>query len=547
MAALLLIALIGVAPLAGEEWTAWRSGPFEVLSDGGEKQAREVLNAFDQARFTLGMLLGKTELATRWPVRIVVYKPDRQRAGWRTKSLRLVRDRYVAGLERGAPVPQEFLRDCVRILLEANTQRMPASIDMGLEELFSTLEARGNRVTLGAPPPPERRTRDWARIHRISVDPEYRGRARVFYSNLQQDADRDAAYRNSFGKREAEMEAEIERYLAGGQFAAEEIAAKPVNPESDYRPREVESATARLAAADLVEGEAARIAYQSILNEFPKNPEALEGLGLYTDAAAAGSRAATAWLALGASLQEPAKAWDAFQQAGQLNPRWAEPHSRMASMTKDPQKRIQLWKKAAEIEPRNARHWQELAEAELAVKAFANAAIAWRSAERAAATAEERERIRRSRLSYEERRAGLEEAERRRLAEEAAREIARLKEDALREVRAAEARANQGAGPASSRKPVEWWDGPRPTGKASGLLERVDCVGRTARLVIRGEARKLMQLAIRDPAKIVILGGGEQTLGCGPQKPPRKVTVEYTPQPDARLGTIGEAALIEFQ
>ncbi|MGH9671721.1 MAG: hypothetical protein ACRD44_00945, partial [Bryobacteraceae bacterium] len=49
-------------------------------TNAGDDPARDALNNFDQLRFTLGLVLGKPELATMWLVRIVVYKPDRQRA-----------------------------------------------------------------------------------------------------------------------------------------------------------------------------------------------------------------------------------------------------------------------------------------------------------------------------------------------------------------------------------------------------------------------------------------------------------------------------------
>ena len=38
----------------------------------------------------------------------------------------------------------------------------------------------------------------------------------------------------------------------------------------------------------------------------------------------------------------------------------------------------------------------------------------------------------------------------------------------------------------------------------------------------------------------------DRTLGCGVQKP-RRVTVGYFPKPNAKLGTAGEVATIEFQ
>ena len=67
-----------------------------------------------------------------------------------------------------------------------------------------------------------------------------------------------------------------------------------------------------------------------------------------------------------------------------------------------------------------------------------------------------------------------------------------------------------------------------------------------ARIAVRADDKKLMQLLIRNPGKIVIEGGGDKTLGCGPQRPPRNISVGYFPKSDAKTATSGEAALIEF-
>jgi hypothetical protein len=78
------------------------------------------------------------------------------------------------------------------------------------------------------------------------------------------------------------------------------------------------------------------------------------------------------------------------------------------------------------------------------------------------------------------------------------------------------------------------------------LLERVDCLKGPARLALRTADGKLVQVLIADPGKVMFTGGGDITLGCGPQKPPRRLKIEYVAKPDAKLATIGEAALIEF-
>ncbi len=93
---------------------------------------------------------------------------------------------------------------------------------------------------------------------------------------------------------------------------------------------------------------------------------------------------------------------------------------------------------------------------------------------------------------------------------------------------------------------VPWWDGPQAAGKASGVLKQVDCLRGVARLVIETDEHKTVRLAVRNPGQVAIGGGGEQTLGCGPQKN-RRIRVEYFPKPDPKLATAGEVASIEFQ
>ena len=161
-----------------------------------------------------------------------------------------------------------------------------------------------------------------------------------------------------------------------------------------------------------------------------------------------------------------------------------------------------------------------MAKACLDEKTFDKAAQAWRNAEQAAATPEEHVRYEAARVAIDQQRLDWQEAERKRKAEEQAREIATLKQKAIADLRAAEAKANAGEGPAL-KKSVPWWEGPKPDSKVAGSLTRVDCLGRQMRLVIEGDDHKLIRLLVRDPSAVAILGGGEEKLGCGVQKPRR--------------------------
>jgi len=150
------------------------------------------------------------------------------------------------------------------------------------------------------------------------------------------------------------------------------------------------------------------------------------------------------------------------------------------------------------------------------------------------------------RVAVEDQRLEYEEAERRRKAEEDARDLARLKDQARAEVHALEAKYSDGKLP-PDQKVVPWWEGPKPPAKVTGSLRQSECLaGSQARLTIVGDDKKIVKLLVTDPSKLSIEGVGELTFRCGAQKA-RRVTVGYFPKINSRLATVGEAATLAFQ
>ena len=68
--------LLPALALAG--WTQFKSGPFEVVTEAGDKEARITLNYLEQLRNALGQAIGQQEMQSVWPIRVVVLKPKRQ-------------------------------------------------------------------------------------------------------------------------------------------------------------------------------------------------------------------------------------------------------------------------------------------------------------------------------------------------------------------------------------------------------------------------------------------------------------------------------------
>lgn len=540
--------------LAADDWVRFTSGPFEVMTDAGARAGRETMVRFLEFRHAVGQVVGELELQTPMPVRVLVFKNAR---GWTsTAPISEGRDRYNIVLQEKAPVTPAILADLARLFLQSNTAQMPPAFERGLISFFSTTQISGISITVGAPPPQP--DADWARIHMLVVSPEYFGKARVLLANLRRGVDEEPAYRNAFAKSKTEVEAAAKAHFAAGKFGTTSLNSRPLS-ERDFPERQVSDADAKLARADLLAGKQSVVEFQALLKDRVKIAEAEEGLGLialregakdearqhFALAMEAGSPSARAYIEYAKLESDAAKAEQALLKAAGINPKLDEPFALMAQRDTDPRKRLMHWKAAAERNPRNASYWQSLAEAYLADHNYSDASKAWRQGEQAAIDPAVREKMRTARLAIEKQRLDYEEAEKRRAAEEEALELERLKAEARAEVKALEAKYNKGASK-SDAPVVPWWDGPKPDKRVSGTLRQIDCLGVQARLTVAVEGGATLKLLVTDPNKVILTGGGEQSLGCGAQKA-RRVTIEYWSKSNARLGASGEVATIEFQ
>ncbi len=466
---------------------------------------------------------------------------------------RFSRDGWLATWPAGATPPADFFRELALLFIEDNwTDRMPGTLEQTIAVLFSTLRLEGGRAVIGIPPDPPLRTREWALLQYLLTNEETSTRTRVVLANLAAGADPDTAFRNAFGRRARDFEAEVERYLAAGQFRTLTLPGRPLNPRLAFPVVPMLPSRLRVLPGDLLLARGAppaevRAAYQRAIEERP-GPLAFEGLGLALLAEGAKDDARQAFEAM-KKLMDPQRDSCArgllelglFEEAAQKNPRWAEPYLRAAEREPGPVRRAYLLKKAAELRPRDSAIWEKLARAQTEAKQYADAEKSWRAAERVALDEQERARIVAAREAFEQARLDAEAAERARRRKEEQDELERLKKEALDRIRAAEQKASQGG--LEGKKIEQWWEGP-PSQTFTGVLESVQCQGRRARLLLRDPAGKPVSMTVSDAGKVVVLGAGQEQvqLACGPHKPPRRVKIEYTAQP----GAAPEVLSIEF-
>ncbi|MEQ1886288.1 MAG: hypothetical protein ABL967_14580 [Bryobacteraceae bacterium] len=516
----LILACFAALPSFAADWVEYRSGPFHVYSNAGDRKGREALTELEQLRFVLGGLIGKAELTTIWPVNIVLFQNQKEYAPHVMPTPLIdgsgsTLAAWTADASKTEPLPRDLLRSITSLLLHDNAGRMAPGIETGLADLFSTIDVDATRVRVGAALPAGElsgaRLRIWTKLQMLTTQPEYAGKLRVYINNLQQAGGEDVAVRNAYDTTPAKLEEKVDAHAKAGKFESAPVIGRAINPNRDYIEREVAKPVIDALIAEL----------DSKGKNFP--PESPRGL-----------------------LAK--NTMPSLELAIRANPKWAEPQFKIAELETDPARKIARLKMAASLDPRNTNYWQTLAELQTRVELYADAEKSWTAAERAAESPNERERIHKAKLELEDQRATAEMAARQRARDEEARELQALKDKAAAEVRSAEAAANarMGATGSSVQGAVPWYGA--VTGlPVSGTLTRIDCLNPSMRLTVQTATGPAVKLLIRDPQKITVASeSGQARFDCGVQKPVRKIEVQHDGKADAKFDTVGDILVVKF-
>ena len=506
-----LLALFLAASAFAADWTEYRVGPLRVISNAGDSDARKQLTEMEQIRWVLAGMLGKDplrheELDAIWPITLVLFDSDRDRDTYELPTP------FIEGGSANlstTPSP-EWRSEIVRQLIEANAGRMPQEIETALADLFATVEVKTTRVAIGAPVPglSGTRYREWAKLHMLATQPEYAGRLRVYLKNLQ-GADLSLAAFNSYNIKEEELDRRMNAYADRGVFEPLDVFGEAITPSKEFYERRLSAEEVDALLAELKAGG----------KSFP--PDSPRGL------LAQGTR-------------------DSFYAAAAANPKWAEPHARIAALMQDHKSKTVPLEKATQLEPRRVDYWESLAREQTAANLFIEASKSWLGAERAAATEPERARIRRARAAIEEQRVEAELAAANAARDEAERELRRVIAESDARVRAAESAANREnqtqAAFTEGRAPVtfnEAFTGVRVTGR----LTEVECENSALKLIIEvPNAPVAVVLVEKNPEK-----DGQPVFTCGVVKPAQRIEVVHNGKADIRWNTVGVVDTFELK
>jgi len=490
--------------------------------------------------------MGKSDLHLDPPLRIVVFANAKEMAAEDCAGIRAGRDRQMACTVAEGQLSPQLVRELTRRLLEENFASLPAATERALEAFFSTVQSTGVHVTWGAPPAAVERTRDWALLHRLIVQPDYSGRAHIYLHNLSQGMDSNGAIR-SLSEDPAKFNAEVDRYFAAGRFDSAAAPSRPLNPDRDFATTNLTSDEGRLARADLLNRNSSDL-YTALLKSSKLTTEAHEGLGMLAmearderlarthmeEARQTGSRNVVALTRYAGMEHDNGRAQEILRTALGIDEHYAPAHWALGERLDDTPRRLAEWKKAVELAPRNYGWWEQYATLCQDEKQYAEAGRAWLAAAQSAPVPSLRDRFLAARGQIDQLRVEDESVIRRREALMKAAELDRLKSQARREIAELEARANtRRLSKEEADKAFDWDEVHGGEVSSDATLVRSDCAGKQLRLQVRDAAGKLQTYVIPNVSLIEITAAagyqGDATVPCGgPQKPrPVRITLRH--------------------
>jgi hypothetical protein len=507
------------------------------------------LTQLEQVRWVLGNLLESKDLPSLWPIRIMLTGKHGQSP---TSEFVWQNSEYLLVAPPGSKIP---LGEVAGLLLDSHTPRLPAEVESGIRQLFSTLQAHGSRVTWGTAP--DHPDLAWARMQLFATKFEYGASFHIFLTALRGGSTMAAAERNALGRSTDEVEKEAQANLAKGSWQAVAVSGRPLDPKRDFGEHSIDPAVAAVYLADSTVAsnpKASEPAYKAAVEAGgPAAALGYEGLGTvakltgedpglsWDNAIRAGSRSAAVYVAAAKDLPA-ADALPLLKRAAKLNERWGEPVFFQVQFAGTSAEKESLLKDGLKLDPRNTGKWIELAQLQTVSGEGTAAQGSWLRAEDSAPSDTERDRVHQLRMSYEQQRLDAAEEARRRERDAAHVADQQAQQTEAERIHAAERKANEALDQASgSERPsnaVEWNSLVREK-KLSGSLTRVDCLKSGWRLWVSDRSGQQTELFLPKSS--------DARLSCGALSRPRKISLQYRASPDDDLHTAGEISSLQIQ
>jgi Flp pilus assembly protein TadD len=580
------LALAACLPAAAQDpWLKINSANFELYTTAGERSGRDLIRHFERVRSFFLQAFGSRLQASR-PARIIAFRNEREYQPYRPNEFAAaffqpgaLHDFIVMSDASSEHYPVA-VHEYTHLMIHQSGMEIPAWLNEGLAELYSSLEPRGVKILVGqvipsrlqvlrsdrwiplatllavdhASPLYNEKSRagmfyaeSWALVHMLNLDPEYRPQLKSLVTALK-DNDPPAAFAKVYGKQVGEVEAALRTYFNAATVHAQlfDVNVPEIEPAA--------SLPARLALAELLVNyrgreDQARAAYDQLAKDYPDRWEVEEGLAQF------------AWQ--GRKLAEAARHFARAMELGCNNLPSLLLYARVLGYNNQAKDEASVLLKAAKLFPESDEVNLELGATQIRNGNYGLAAATLLSVKKVSSSADAYRLF--YNLAYAQYRLGdmaggrLNSAKARAYTKIPA-EIAsldRLEQALDRPKSRAEVTLprtdEDGDAPRLMRRPAG--DAPVERSEApalpqlpsfDGTLENMEC-GALARLHVRAEGAVRI-FVIPDPTKVAIHGtnGESIELQCGAQKPPRALHIEYQAMP-SMAGVAGVVRTLEFR
>lgn len=319
IAALLLMATASQA--AENRWRLLSSGRWELYTDAGEQAGAAILLQLLEMQAVFAQVALKLPESAP-PVRVVVYRNDqdfkllRRHAGTRGLFQSSRERDYILLLQTGEETARAARHEYVHLVMHHTTGPMPAWLEEGLAEYFSTLRQRSGRVMVGEPIRTHQRTlasadwlkpnqmmslrtdspsmaepgqaplfyaQSWGLTHLLMQAPDAAARVQRFGEFQGNGVEQSTAFRLAFGRTMEAALGELSSAVATELFPAAEAPMHAPAGLATRNSREVSEVESRVLRADVLlaagrQAEALQMVKDSA-RQWPNEPAAVAALG----------------------------------------------------------------------------------------------------------------------------------------------------------------------------------------------------------------------------------------------------------------------------
>ncbi|HWR35804.1 MAG TPA: tetratricopeptide repeat protein [Clostridia bacterium] len=150
-------------PAHAQQWIEVRSPNFVIATDGSDRQAREILNRFEQMRGVFASMFRRTKVNSPVPLSIVAFRSskDLRAAGpvYNGKAVEVAgfyqqgEDRNYIALDLSSENNSVAFHEYAHTLLNSNYPRTQAWFDEGFAEYYASMKVSAKDVEIGQAPP----------------------------------------------------------------------------------------------------------------------------------------------------------------------------------------------------------------------------------------------------------------------------------------------------------------------------------------------------------------------------------------------------------